>query len=69
MTDDDFAAGGYRFEDLKEARIVSSRSDLHYKQRDHGFPMPIKTGDRSAWFPKSEVHAWLKQRAARRDTA
>ena len=66
---DDFADGGYRFDDLKAARIVSSRADLFFKQRDNGFPRPIKTGNRSAWFPKSEVHAWLKQRAALRDNS
>ena len=62
----DFSGGGYRFEDLKEARIVSSRSDLFDKQRRFGFPKPIKTGDRSAWFAKTEVHRWLAQRAALR---
>ena len=31
--------------------------------------MPIKTGERAAWFPKSEVHAWLRQRAALRDNS
>jgi predicted DNA-binding transcriptional regulator AlpA len=63
----DFSAGGYRYEDLKRERIVSSRSDLHDKQKRYGFPKPIKTGLSSAWFPKSEVHAWLAERAALRD--
>jgi len=63
----DFNAGGYRYNDLKREGIVSSRSDLHDKQKRHGFPRPIKTGVQSAWFPKSEVHAWLAQRAALRD--
>jgi predicted DNA-binding transcriptional regulator AlpA len=58
---------GYRFADLKARRIVSSRSDLHRKQRSLGFPMPIKTGERAAWWPASEVHAWLRSRAALRD--
>ncbi len=68
MTSDEFDAGGYRFKDLQRARIVSNRTDLNRKQREHGFPLPVKTGDSQAWFPKSEVHAWLKQRAALRDT-
>ena len=58
---------GYRFKDLLESRIVSSRSDLHRKQRALGFPLPIKTGERSAWWPASEVHAWIKFRAALRE--
>jgi len=65
---DEFDLGGYRYEDLRDARIVSNRTDLNRKQRDLGFPRPIKTGERAAWFPKSEVHAWLRQRAALRDT-
>lgn len=71
MTDDDerFSAGGYRFQDLRDARIVSSRSDLLDKQRNFGFPRPIKTGERTAWYPKSEVHAWLTTRAALRNPA
>src|SRR5262245_26122873 len=63
----DFNAGGYRYKDLLRERIVSSRSDLHDKQKRHGFPRPIKTGVKAAWFPKSEVHGWLAQRAALRD--
>ena len=69
MTTDVFDHGGYRFEDLKSARIVSNRTDLSRKQRELGFPLPIKTGERSAWFPKSEVHAWLEQRAALRNNS
>jgi len=71
-TDADFCEGGYRFDDLRRARIVSSRSDLHDKQRKHGFPKPVKLGDgirSGALFLKPEVHRWLKQRAALRDTA
>jgi hypothetical protein len=63
----DFNAGGYRFKDLLREGIVSSRSDLHDKQKRYGFPRPIKTGLNSAWYPKSEVYAWLAQRAALRD--
>ena len=69
-TDADFREGGYRFDDLKRARIVSSRSDLHDKQRKHGFPKPVKLGDgirSGALFLKPEVHRWLKRRAALRD--
>ena len=66
MTVPDFAAGGYRFKDLVEQRIVSSRGDLHYKQKHLDFPRPVKIGPAAAWFAKSEVHAWLAQRAALR---
>jgi hypothetical protein len=65
----DFNAGGYRFKDLLREGIVSSRSDLSRKQAGLGFPRPIKTGPLTAWYPKSEVHAWLAQRAALRDRA
>ena len=67
MTDDDFSLGGYRFEDLQALRIVENRTDLNRKQKDLGFPRPVKTGKSQAWFPKSEVHAWLRKRAALRD--
>jgi predicted DNA-binding transcriptional regulator AlpA len=63
----DFNQGGYRFKDLLRERIVSSRSDLHYKQTRLGFPRPIKIGLSAAWYPKSEVHAWLGERAALRE--
>jgi hypothetical protein len=63
----DFSQGGYRFKDLLREGIVSSRGDLNYKQTRLGFPRPIKTGLSAAWYPKSEVHAWLAQRAALRD--
>jgi len=63
----DFNAGGYRFKDLLREGIVSSRGDLNYKQTRLNFPRPIKTGKFAAWFPKSEVFAWLAQRAALRD--
>jgi predicted DNA-binding transcriptional regulator AlpA len=58
---------GYRFRDLKESRIVSSRSDLHEKQTKFGFPRPVKLSARAAWWPSTEVHAWLQARAALRD--
>src|SRR3954464_2905526 len=62
-TKEDFAGGGYRYKDLLEDRIVSSRGDLHDKQKNLGFPLPVKTGPRQAWFPKVEVHRWLAERA------
>ncbi len=66
-TSPDFSGGGYRFKDLLAAGIVSSRGDLNYKQTRLGFPRPIKIGLSAAWYPKSEVHQWLAQRAALRD--
>jgi hypothetical protein len=68
MTPDPDEFSGYRFKDLKRANIVSSRTDLNRKQREHGFPKPIKLGDRQAWFPKSEVHCLVETagRAARK---
>jgi predicted DNA-binding transcriptional regulator AlpA len=58
---------GYRYGDLLNSRIISSRSDLFRKQRDLGFPRPVKTGDRAAWWPADEVHSWLQGRIALRD--
>jgi len=58
---------GYRFNDLKRSRIVSSRSDLHEKQKTLGFPKPVKTGARSAWWPSEEIAAWVQTRIALRD--
>jgi predicted DNA-binding transcriptional regulator AlpA len=62
---DDIA--GYRFSDLVKSRIISSRSDLFRKQRELGFPRPVKTGDRAAWWPANEIHGWLQGRIAMRD--
>ena len=67
LTDEEIELGGYRFEDLQEKRIVENRTDLLRKQTDLGFPLPIKTGASQAMFLKSEVHAWLRRRAALRD--
>jgi hypothetical protein len=67
LTDQELSQGGYRFEDLLELRIVSGRTDLERKQKQLGFPKPVKTGDRQAWFPKAEVHDWLRARLALRD--
>jgi hypothetical protein len=63
----DFNLGGYRFADLLREGIVTSRGNLNYLQKRLGFPRPIKIGLSAAWYPKSEVHAWLAQRAALRD--
>ena len=57
---------GYKFEDLVAARIVKTRTDLARKQKETGFPMPVKLGKREAWFPRDEVHHWLSQRIAAR---
>jgi predicted DNA-binding transcriptional regulator AlpA len=66
ISDEDLALGGYRYEDLIELRIVSNRTDLSRKQTDLGFPLPVKTGVSQATFLKSEVHDWLRKRAAMR---
>ena len=58
---------GHRFSDLKRMRLVSSRSDLHTKQKKHGFPKPAKTGERSAWWPDDEIRAWVQSRLDLRD--
>ena len=58
---------GYRFNDLKRARIVSSRGDLHEKQKKHGFPKPAKLSARAAWWPGDEIRAWVQSRLALRD--
>jgi hypothetical protein len=67
LTDDEIGLGFYRFEDLQELRIVENRTDLNRKQTELGFPEPVKTGKSQAAFPKVEVHAWLRMRAALRD--
>ena len=67
ITDKELAEGGYRFDDLVEHRIVSGRTDLDRKQKKYGFPKPVKTANRQTWFPKSEVHEWLRKRMALRD--
>ena len=64
---DDIA--GYRFEDLVDAGILKSRTDLARKQKETGFPMPVKLGKRQAWFPRAEVQNWLRKRIAERPVA
>ena len=54
-TADDIAEGFLRYDELQKLRIVSSRSDLHDKQRNLGFPLPIKPGRKVALFLRSEV--------------
>src|SRR4051794_5090401 len=66
MADEDEAAI-YRYEDLHAARIVSGRTDLARKIKDHDFPRPIKLGARQTVYLKSEVSAWVLERAALRD--
>jgi predicted DNA-binding transcriptional regulator AlpA len=63
----DALISGYKFSDLKRSRLVSSRSDLHEKQKKLGFPKPVKTGARSAWWPSGEIAAWVQTRIALRD--
>jgi len=64
----DSPARGYRYRDLIDLRIVSSRSDLHRKQREHGFPQPAKFGVKQAVFSAQEVHRWVNERMAARVT-
>ena len=66
LTDEQLAEGGYRVEDLRRLGIVSGRTDLQRKQELHGFPKPVKIGARQIWFPKPEVHAWMRERMATR---
>jgi hypothetical protein len=68
-TADDIAEGFYRYSDLKAKKYVSSRSDLHDKQKNLGFPLPAKPSPKVALFLKSEVHAWWLDILAKRDTA
>ena len=65
----DSPARGYRFRDLVDLRIVSSRSDLHRKQKEQGFPRPAKFGLKQAVFSAAEVHRWVNERLAARDRA
>jgi predicted DNA-binding transcriptional regulator AlpA len=66
-TADDIEAGFYRYPDLEAKKYVSSRSDLHDKQKKLGFPYPVKPSPKVALFLKSEVHAWWLDILARRD--
>ena len=64
----DVTDGFYRFDDLVDRRIVSSRSDLSDKQRKLGFPLPVKPGPKQALFLKTEVHRWAQRLVEKRDT-
>ena len=67
MIDDKIA--GYRFEDLVNAGIVRSRTDLARKQKQSNFPRPVKLSTRQTWFPRAEVQRWLTERIAERPYA
>ena len=67
-TAEDIAEGFLRYNDLQKLKIVSSRSDLHDKQQNLGFPLPIKPSRKVALFLKSEVIEWLMALVAKRDT-
>ena len=66
-TADDIEEGFYRYPDLKAKKYVSSRSDLHDKQKKLGFPLPAKPSPKVALFLKTEVHAWWLAILAKRD--
>ena len=67
MTDEDYSEGLYRYKDLEAKGIVNGRVDLARKLKKHGFPKPIKVGDRQVAYLKAEVHAWLRKQAEQRD--
>jgi len=62
--EDEFAF--WRFDDLVERRIVTNRQDLSVKQRQFGFPRPVRLagGGRHgvALFPRQAVQQWIRQR-------
>jgi hypothetical protein len=66
-TVDDIEEGFYRYPDLKAKKYVSSRSDLHDKQKKLGFPLPAKPSPKVALSLKTEVHAWWLAILAKRD--
>lgn len=49
--------------------IGASKHGLSILIRDHGHPKPIKLGNRSTMFLRSELDAWLEARKAERDAA
>jgi len=58
---DEFAF--WRFDDLVERRIISSRADLANKQKA-GFPRPIKLAKGrggAAIFRRDEVKSWINR--------
>jgi predicted DNA-binding transcriptional regulator AlpA len=66
-TAEDIAEGFFRYDDLQKLKIVTSRSDLHDKQENLGFPRPIKPSRKVALFLRSEVIEWLLGLVAKRD--
>jgi hypothetical protein len=57
----------WTYKDLQSRRIVSTRTDLHRKQRLFGFPRPVVlTGGvgAAALYRVAEVKAWLIDREA-----
>jgi hypothetical protein len=57
------------FDDLVELRIVHNRQDLSIKQRNWGFPRPIRLGAQGrhgrALFERRAVQAWIRQQVDR----
>ena len=66
-TADDIADGFLRYVDLQKLKIVSSRSDLHDKQKNLGFPLPIKPGRKVALFLRSRSDRMAMALVAKRD--
>jgi hypothetical protein len=64
IQDQDVESGLYSYNDLKKLGIVKDRSDLHRKQKKHGFPRMFKTAERQAAVFRRPVHHWLKKRAS-----
>jgi predicted DNA-binding transcriptional regulator AlpA len=60
--------GVYSFRDLQALGFVRDRQDLSRKQKHYGFPKPFRLSKQESLFLRQEVHAWLRQRAASRQT-
>ena len=67
LTDEELELGGFRFEDLQEKRIVKNRTDLLASRPSWSFRCRSRPAHRRRCFLKSEVYAWLRERAALRD--
>lgn len=62
----------YNFNDLKDRRIVTSRTMLHFLIRDSGFPRPLKRGKHMqspAYWRRSDVNAWLDREYGKQQAA
>jgi prophage regulatory protein len=59
----------YRYKNLVALGIVTNRMTLWRWQRNHGFPAPVRLGPNTRAWIRSEVDAWLAERAAARHTA